>query len=53
MTKKWSIKVEYINFKYSVINPQNLTGINEFNQEFFDKIDKLKIIYSMGLILIQ
>ncbi len=36
------LKIEYINFKYSEINPQNLTGINEFNQEFFDKIDRIE-----------
>ena len=36
------LKVEYIDFKYSLINPQNLIGINEFNQEFFDKIDQIE-----------
>ena len=36
------LKVEYIDFKYSIINPQNLIGVNEFNQEFFDKIDKIE-----------
>ncbi len=36
------LKVEYIDFKYSIINPQNLTGMNEFNQEFFDKIDEME-----------
>ena len=36
------LKVEYIDFKYSIINPKNLIGINEFNQEFFDKIDKIE-----------
>ena len=36
------LKVEYIDFKYSVINPQNLVGISEFNQEFFDKIDQIE-----------
>ena len=37
-----SLKVEHINFKYSLINPQNLIGINDFNQEFFDKIDEIE-----------
>ena len=36
------LKVEYIDFKYALINPQNLIGINEFNQEFFDKIDQIE-----------
>ena len=37
-----TLKVEYIDFDYSIINPQNLIGINEFNQEFFDKIDEIE-----------
>ena len=36
------LKVDYIDFKYALINPQNLIGINEFNQEFFDKIDQIE-----------
>ena len=36
------LMVEYIDFKYSIINPQNLLGIGEFNQEFFDKIDQIE-----------
>jgi peptidyl-prolyl cis-trans isomerase D len=36
------LKVEYIDFRFSLINPQNLIGINEFNQEFFDKIDEIE-----------
>ena len=36
------LKVEHIDFKYSVINPQNLIGSKEFNQEFFDKIDEIE-----------
>ena len=36
------LKVEYIDFKYALINPQNLIGINEFNQEFFNKIDQIE-----------
>ncbi len=37
-----SLKVEYIDFKYSLINPESLIGANEFNQEFFDKIDEIE-----------
>ena len=40
------LKVEYLDFKYAIINPKNLLGINEFNQTFFDKlILKLQILY--------
>ena len=36
------LKVEYIDFKYATINPKNLIGVDEFNQTFFDKIDKIE-----------
>jgi peptidyl-prolyl cis-trans isomerase D len=36
------LKVEYIDFKYALINPRNLIGISEYNQEFFDKIDQIE-----------
>tara|TARA_Y100000591_G_scaffold310529_1_gene312985 strand:- start:333 stop:1751 length:1419 start_codon:yes stop_codon:yes gene_type:complete len=36
------LKIEYIDFSYSIINPQILIGINEFNQEFFDKVDEIE-----------
>ena len=36
------LKVEYIDFKFALINPKNLIGIEEFNQEFFDKIDQIE-----------
>ncbi len=36
------LKIEFIDFKYSIINPQNLVGVKEFNQEFFDKIDEIE-----------
>jgi peptidyl-prolyl cis-trans isomerase D len=36
------LKVEYIDFNYSIINPKNLTGDTEFNQSFFDKIDLIE-----------
>ena len=36
------LKREYIDFKYAVLNPKNLIGIEEFNQEFFDEIDKIE-----------
>ena len=39
---KDQLKQEYIDFKYVVLNPKNLIGIEEFNQEFFDKIDSIE-----------
>ena len=36
------LKVEYIDFIYAIINPQILIGIDEFSQEFFDKIDQIE-----------
>ncbi len=40
---KEQLKVEYIDFKYAIINPKNLIGLDEFNQTFFDKIDQIEI----------
>ena len=40
---KEQLKVEYIDFKYAVINPKKLLGVDEFNQAFFDKIDEIEI----------
>ncbi len=42
------LKKEYINFKYAVLNPKNLIGVDEFNQEFFDEIDKIENRISEG-----
>jgi len=39
---KDQLKRDYIDFKYSIINPKILTGIEEFNQEFFNKIDEIE-----------
>ena len=36
------LKQEYIDFSYIVITPKNLTGLEEFNQAFFDKIDDIE-----------
>ena len=36
------LKVNYLNFEYSIINPKNLTGEDEFSQIFFDKIDEIE-----------
>jgi peptidyl-prolyl cis-trans isomerase D len=36
------LKVEYIDFKYAVMNPKNLIGTDEFNQIFFDRLDEIE-----------
>ena len=46
---KDNLKVEYIDFDYSIINPKNLVGVDEFNQAFFDKIDQIEIDMSNEL----
>ncbi len=40
---KDQLKVEYLDFNYVILNPKNLIGIEEFNQTFFEKIDKIEI----------
>ena len=45
---KDQLKREYIDFKYVALNPKNLIGVEEFNQEFFDMIDKLENQISQG-----
>ena len=46
---KEQLKVEYLDFDYILINPQNLLGVNEFNQSFFDKIDQIEIDIANGI----
>ena len=46
---KDQLKVQYIDFSYSIINPISLIGVNEFNQAFFDKIDEIEIDISNGV----
>ena len=45
---KDELKSEYIDFKYAVLNPKNLIGLEEFNQQFFDEIDKIENKISKG-----
>ena len=40
---KDQIKIEYVDFKYAILNPKNLIGTDDFNQAFFDKIDQIEI----------
>ncbi len=46
---KDQLKTEYIDFKYVILNPKNLIGIEEFNQEFFDEIDSIENKISQGI----
>ena len=43
INNKDQLKVEYVDFKYAIINPKNLIGIDDFNQSFFNKIDQIEI----------
>ncbi len=42
------LKKEYIDFEYVELNPKNLIGINEFNQDFFNQIDSIENKISNG-----
>jgi peptidyl-prolyl cis-trans isomerase D len=35
------LKQDFIDFSYIIITPKNLIGLDEFNQDFFDAIDKI------------
>ena len=41
-------KQKIINYKYMKIDPNGLTGANEYNQEFFNKIDEIENRISEG-----
>ena len=43
------LKKEYIDFKYVILNPKILIGLEEFNQDFFDEIDKIENKISQGI----
>ena len=45
---KDQLKREYIDFRYVILNPKNLIGIEEFNQDFFDEIDEIENKISQG-----
>tara|TARA_Y100000768_G_C23809804_1_gene601223 strand:- start:4 stop:855 length:852 start_codon:yes stop_codon:yes gene_type:complete len=42
------LKRDYIDFRYAVLNPKNLIGIEDFNQEYFDKIDTIENKITQG-----
>ena len=46
---KDQLKREYIDFKYVILNPKNLIGVEEFNQDFFNEIDKIENNISQGI----
>jgi len=37
-----NLKQDYINFSYVVLTPKNLTGLDEYNHTFFEKIDEIE-----------
>ena len=43
------LKQDIIDFSYAVITPKNLTGLDEFNQTFFDKIDQIDNMISKNV----
>ncbi len=45
---KDQLKREYIDFKYTILNPKNLIGLEEFNQDFFNEIDEIENKISRG-----
>ena len=44
------LKQDFIDFSYVIITPKNLIGLDEFNQDFFDRIDEIdnKISKNIG-----
>ena len=44
-----NLTLDYIDFVYAKITPQNLTGLNEFDKNFFDKIDELENNFLNGI----
>ena len=45
---KDQLKKEYIDFRYAELTPKILIGLEEFNQDFFDEIDKIENKISNG-----
>ncbi len=45
---KDQLKREYIDFRYVILNPKNLIGIDEFNQDYFNEIDLIENEISQG-----
>ena len=47
------LKQDYIDFSYVIITPKNLTGLDEFNQAFFDKIDDIENKISKNILILK
>ena len=43
------LKQDFIDFSYIIITPKNLIGLDEFNQAFFDGIDKIDNMISKDI----
>ena len=43
------LKQDYIDFSYAIITPKNLTGLDEFSQTFFNKIDDIENMISKNI----
>jgi peptidyl-prolyl cis-trans isomerase D len=43
------LKQDHIDFSYVIITPENLLGLKEFNQAFFDKIDEIDNLISKNI----
>ena len=43
------LKQDYIDFSFIEITPKRLTGIDDFNQSFFDKIDEIENMISENI----
>jgi len=46
---KDQLKREYVDFNYVALNPKNLIGVEEFNQDFFNTIDEIENKISQGI----
>ena len=46
---KDQLKREYVDFNYVALNPKNLIGVEEFNQDFFNTIDEIENKISQGV----
>ena len=43
------LKQDFVDFSYAIITPKNLIGLDEFNQSFFDAIDKIDNMISKNI----
>ena len=43
------LKQDFIDFSYAIIEPKNLIGLDEYNQDFFDRVDEIDNMVAKGL----